>query len=282
MVAFVCPGGPEAGAGREGEEGGGGLARTARTVVDRIRDSVESRAAQASSYSFLPADSCAEQSDSEEEEAPRRPQPRPARPARPARPGSIVADLARVQLWGAAAQYTMFDNQSTDSLDREEWRGGTGEGGLTKSDSAFTWQSYSSTTLSSQCRTEDEESSGYDSLDGLPGRPLSLHNPLYRGPALSPEPSHRDWAAALQPCSARQTSGANTAVELRDRPAAPQVRPRSEVLHTSFSRTGAGTRSTDGAADTAVGAGLMFVVGGREVGQVNMFQRNISMWKLQL
>ena len=27
---------------------------------------------------------------------------------------------------------------------------------------------------------------------------------------------------------------------------------------------------------------VMYVVGGREVGQINMFQRNISIWKLQL
>ena len=59
-------------------------------------------------------------------------------------------------------------------------------------------------------------------------------------------------------------------------------RPRSEILISSMV-TGARARPVSDSEMTSVKENLvMYVMGGREVGQINMFQRNISIWKLQL
>ena len=100
------------------------------------------------------------------------------------RPSSIVKDLARVNISellhpggqsGLSSQYRVFTNQSSDSLNsvqrdpslisfdlaRPSDSDTRPPGGLTKSDSAFTWQSYScssrASTLSSALRDASTE-----------------------------------------------------------------------------------------------------------------------------
>ena len=45
---------------------------------------------------------------------------------------------------------------------------------------------------------------------------------------------------------------------------------------------GGGGRAGVGGGGGGGGGEVLLVMGGREVGQVNMFQRNISLWKLAL
>ena len=61
-------------------------------------------------------------------------------------------------------------------------------------------------------------------------------------------------------------------------------RPRSEVLTTRAGGAGGGAARpvSDPAAGRGRGKMVMYVMGGREAGQINMFQRNISVWKLRL
>ena len=192
------------------------LTRHAKAMVQRLKGEaeniLESRHGGTQRYSFLPPESCTEDSDSDEDnddekfrryrELPReiyRDLTRPSQFQRLEsnnkvnegevgggrgggtnkvvrdRPGSIVKDLARVNLSllnsNQSNNYHMFYNQSSDSLNSvqpevdqvdpilsfdlqktETVPGGT----MTKSDSAFTWQSYScssrNSTLSSHFR----------------------------------------------------------------------------------------------------------------------------------
>ena len=140
---------------------------------------------------------------------------------------------------------------------------------------------------------QDEESSGYDSFEteggGGGGGHLSILNPCYSGPDLDTA-DHARYAATLNcPAPAADTGSARMleAVELREKVSAARARaqrPRSEVLTTRAGGTGGG--ATRPVSDPAAGRGrgemVMYVVGGREVGQINMFQRNISVWKLRL
>ena len=73
-----------------------------------------------------------------------------------------------------------------------------------------------------------------------------------------------------------------TSANARRRP-----RPHSEIITSNISGTSRARPVSDSDVssprDTRVKQNLvMYVVGGREVGQINMFQRNISIWKLQL
>ena len=62
-------------------------------------------------------------------------------------------------------------------------------------------------------------------------------------------------------------------------------RPHSEIITSNISATSRARPVSDSDVssprDTRENL-VMYVVGGREVGQINMFQRNISIWKLQL
>ena len=142
---------------------------------------------------------------------------------------------------------------------------------------------------------QDEESSGYDSFEteagggGGGGGHLSILNPCYSGPDLDTA-DHARYAATLNcPAPAADTGSARLleAVELREKVSAARARaqrPRSEVLTTRAGGAGGGAARpvSDPAAGRGRGEMVMYVVGGREVGQINMFQRNISVWKLRL
>ena len=140
---------------------------------------------------------------------------------------------------------------------------------------------------------QDEESSGYDSFEteagGGGGGHLSILNPCYSGPDLDTA-DHARYAATLNcPAPAADTGSARMleAVELREKVSAARARaqrPRSEVLTTRAGGTGGGAARpvSDPGRGRGRGEMVMYVVGGREVGQINMFQRNISVWKLRL
>ena len=81
-------------------------------------------------------------------------------------------------------------------------------------------------------------------------------------------------------------------VEMRERRGGSRVkgRPRSEIVTSSVSVSQHGARPVSDSDMTSIKVDtipqvtnmVMVVMGGREVGQVNMFQRNISLWKLKL
>lgn len=159
---------------------------------------------------------------------------------------------------------------------------------------------------------QDEESSGYDSFDGAPasnnvltnvatGQLSSLLNQSYSGPDVD---THNSYAAVLN-CPEPDTSPRGPdkgrqnifeGVEMRERRGGSSRalgRPRSEIVTSSVSgqhhgcvggRPVSDSDMTNFKVDTIQQLTnlVMMVMGGREVGQVNMFQRNISLWKLKL
>ena len=156
------------------------ITRQARAVVQKLRDEagsiLESRHSGRQRYSFLPPDSCAEDSEEEEEvkyqrykELPRdliRDFTRssqfqrldPVKKTKDAR-SSIVKDFAKVNLsLLQSSQYNVLTNQSSDSINsiqhqQQEEVSYDLQRPMTKSDSVSTWQSYScSSTLSSHFR----------------------------------------------------------------------------------------------------------------------------------
>ena len=164
---------------------------------------------------------------------------------------------------------------------------------ITKSDSQFTFQSYScssrSSTLSSTYRenlvnltveadeNEDEGStiSGYDSLEYLNSLDTGL--PLYN-PHYSEEDKHSSYAEALKcPVSECESEG----VQMRER-----SEEQNERVYTNFVPPERSMPLPEEKRGDKVNLLLpklvMYVVGGREVGQVNSFTRNISIWKLRL
>ena len=142
---------------------------------------------------------------------------------------------------------------------------------------------------------QDEESSGYDSFEGGPGHitlpgvaPMSLLNPCYSGPDVD---THNSYASVLKNPTDKESGDSRRfeGVEMREKAPGPVVkrsRPRSEIVTSSVS----GTRGARPVSDSDMGHRdardtcdmVMWVVGGREVGQINMFQRNISVWKLKI
>ena len=140
---------------------------------------------------------------------------------------------------------------------------------------------------------QDEESSGYDSFDGAPattnndcsGQMSSLLNQTYSGPDVD---THNSYAAVLNCPGDTHQKHMFDGVELREKRSTTRVRPRSEIV-TSSVTSGPGTRPVSDSDMSKLNLDKevvveqeMLVIGGREVGQVNMFQRNISVWKLQL
>ena len=143
---------------------------------------------------------------------------------------------------------------------------------------------------------QDEESSGYDSFEGVGGggsggasTHLTLLNPCYSGPDVD---THNSYAAVLKcPTESGKTDGrrAFEGVEMREKTSSrpEKRRPRSEIITSSIAGVSRARPVSDSdlvpREMTRVKENLvMYVVGGREVGQINMFQRNISIWKLQL
>ena len=177
------------------------LTRHAKAMVQRIKGEAESildsRHGGSQRYSFLPPESCTEDSDSDQEEDVKfrryKELPReiirdltrssqfqrlesasngdPSVTRTRDRPSSIVKDLARVNLsllssTGKSA-YHVFNNQSSDSIntinsvhndnfndslisyDLQKEDSVVTPGTITKSDSAFTWQSYSCSSRNS-------------------------------------------------------------------------------------------------------------------------------------
>ena len=180
---------------------------------------------------------------------------------------------------------------------------------ITKSDSEFTFQSYScssrASTLSSQYRevtdnlvdlteetheTEDEAStiSGYDSLEYLNilDTSLSLSNPHYSGPQITQEDNHSSYAEALKCTVSENGPTMSEGVQMREkRVRQGGVRPKSEMVSTNFVTEKTRPLSEVGCGDSVnmkLPQLVMYVVGGREVGQVNVFNRNISIWKLRI
>ena len=176
------------------------LTRHAKAMVQRIKGEAESildsRHGGSQRYSFLPPESCTEDSVSDQEEDVkfRRYKELPREIMRDLtrssqfqrldsngdsgggtrtrdRPGSIVKDLARVNLSmlssTGSSQYHVFNNQSSDSIntinsvhndnfndslisyDLQRQEPVVTPGTMTKSDSAFTWQSYSCSSRNS-------------------------------------------------------------------------------------------------------------------------------------
>ena len=138
--------------------------------------------------------------------------------------------------------------------------------------------------------TQDEESSGYDSFEGVgagvitssSSHHLSLYNPCYNGP--ESVDTHNSYASVLKCPTDGRDAKKFEGVEMREKSCnkVDKRRPRSEILISSMV-TGARARPVSDSEITSVKENLvMYVMGGREVGQINMFQRNISVWKLQL
>eukprot|EP00090_Calanus_glacialis_P001090 TRINITY_DN10771_c0_g1_i2.p1 TRINITY_DN10771_c0_g1~~TRINITY_DN10771_c0_g1_i2.p1 ORF type:complete len:674 (-),score=159.36 TRINITY_DN10771_c0_g1_i2:91-2112(-) len=370
------------------------LARHAWAVAGRIKEGAEnildSRHA-GTRYSFIPPDSCSEDCESDREDdwanskilkqLPREMYRDIKRPSdfqrlnvkssnKPNQSRSIMKDLTKVKMsiLSPTAQYSMFYNQSSESLDSQsnfssqlfplpktEIRNCTElselpncteltelsncrelselpsctelshpsnynnsthphklpDTSIPKSDSQFTFQSYScssrNSTLSSNYRemsdtghlvdlteegleTEDEAGtiSGYASLEVLDmlDTKLSLSNPYYSGPHISEEDKHSSYAEALK-CPVDEFLTAECeGVQLREKKGRQGVvRPKSEVVSTNFVANRARPLSEVVRADKVnikTPQLVMYVVGGREVGQVNVFNRNISLWKLRM
>ena len=182
---------------------------------------------------------------------------------------------------------------------------------IPKSDSQFTFQSYScssrNSTLSSNYRemsdtghlvdlteegqeTEDEAGtiSGYASLEGLDmlDTKLSLSNPYYSGHHISEEDKHSSYAEALKCPVDEFVTAECEEVQLREKKGRQGVvRPKSEVVSTKFVTDRARPLSEVVRGDKVnikTPQLVMYVVGGREVGQVNVFNRNISLCKLRM
>ena len=151
---------------------------------------------------------------------------------------------------------------------------------------------------------QDEESSGYDSFEGGPGNvtnsgvdtpggaPMSILNPCYSGPDVD---THNSYASVLMIPTDKEKGDAKRfeGVEMREKgggAGARRPRPRSEIVTSSVS----GSRGARPVSDCVMSPrderdepvtrcdAVMWVVGGREVGQINMFQRHISVWKLRI
>ena len=355
------------------------LARQARAVAGRVKEEAEnildSRHA-GTRYSFLPPDSCSEDCDSDHEDEKddwttnkiykqlpseiyrdlRRPSQFQRLESDTANKTNhhsfIMKDLVAMNLsiFSPTTSYSMFDNQSTDSLDshtdspagfklpkshsshlltlpnREhsipsctelselsnpsnyQTKDSPVQPSIKKSDSQFTFQSYScssrNSTLSSCYRelsdtghlvdlteegheTEDEAStiSGYDSLEAvnMPDTKLSLSNPHYSGPHISQEEKHSSYAEALKCPTDESDTVQCEGVEMREKSGRhAMVRPRSEVISTNCNRARPLSAGKVDGVRGEMGQLVMYVVGGREVGKVTVFNRNISIWKLQL
>ena len=148
---------------------------------------------------------------------------------------------------------------------------------------------------------QDEESSGYDSFEGgnvtncivdTPGgAPMSILNPCYSGPDVD---THNSYASVLMNPTDKEKGDAKKfeGVEMREKgEKVRRPRPRSEIVTSSVT----GGRGPRPVSDCSVMSPrderdipvtrcdmVMWVVGGREVGQINMFQRHISVWKLRI
>ena len=138
---------------------------------------------------------------------------------------------------------------------------------------------------------QDEESSGYDSFESGPGNvthcsvdtpggaPMSILNPCYSGPDVD---THNSFASVLMNPTekgAKRFEG----VEMRERRSeagARRPRPLSEIVTSSVT----GSRGPRPVSDCVMSPErdkcdmVMWVVGG----QINMFQRHISVWKLRI
>ena len=148
---------------------------------------------------------------------------------------------------------------------------------------------------------QDEESSGYDSFEGgnvtnsivdtSGGAPMSILNPCYSGPDVD---THNSYASVLMNPTDKEKGDAKKfeGVEMREKgEKVRRPRPRSEIVTSSVT----GARGPRPVSDCSVMSPrdvrdvpvtrcdmTMWVVGGREVGQINMFQRHISVWKLRI
>ena len=144
---------------------------------------------------------------------------------------------------------------------------------------------------------QDEESSGYDSFESGPGNvthssvdtpggaPMSILNPCYSGPDVD---THNSFASVLMnPTDKEKGAKRFEGVEMRERRSeagARRPRPLSEIVTSSVT----GSRGPRPVSDCVMSPErdkcdmVMWVVGGREVGQINMFQRHISVWKLRI
>ena len=145
--------------------------------------------------------------------------------------------------------------------------------------------------------TEDFSTiSGYDSLEtglNMSDVLLSFANPNYSGPEVTgageEQERHASFAAALMsPCSGEERG---TGLELREAGGGRKARPRSAVVASTKLREG----REEPAKPRPLSTGpeqeeqypaqlrlLMYVVGGREVGQVTVFRRPLSIWRLEL
>ena len=182
---------------------------------------------------------------------------------------------------------------------------------IQKSDSQSTFQSYScssrNSTLSSNYRqsadrghlvdlredareTEDElrTMSGYSSLECLEmiDTRLSLTNPHYTGHQSSDEDQHSSYAEALKCPLNEGDTYLKEKVQLREKkPKSFNVRPKSEITSSNFNCDKVRPLSEVCREETVRAHTMdivMYVIGGREVGQVNIFNRNISIWKLKI
>ena len=148
---------------------------------------------------------------------------------------------------------------------------------------------------------QDEESSGYDSFESGPSNvthcssvdtpgaaPMSILNPCYSGPDVD---THNSFASVLMNPTGKEKGDTKRfeGVEMRERGSgARRPRPRSEIVTSSVT----GSRGPRPVSDCVTSPErdrpvtrcdmVMWVMGGREVGQINMFQRHISVWKLRI
>ena len=99
--------------------------------------------------------------------------------------------------------------------------------------------------------------------------------------------THNSYAAVLKCPTTEVDKRRFEGVEMREKTRPERRRPQSEIITSSIAGVSRARPMSD--SDLVpremprVQENLvMYVVGGREVGQINMFQRNISIWKLQL
>jgi len=142
--------------------------------------------------------------------------------------------------------------------------------------------------------------SGYESLEGGLNSTdclLSFANPNYSGPAVAggrrEEAADRHATAAQALMAPTADSSALGGMELREAPHQKAARPKSAFIQPSGSTELQARRPrplSDGRLGEAVAAAayppqlrlLMYVIGGREVGQVTVFRRPLSIWRLEL
>ena len=120
---------------------------------------------------------------------------------------------------------------------------------------------------------------------------MSILNPCYSGPDVD---THNSYASVLMNPTDKEKGDAKKfeGVEMREKgEKVRRPRPRSEIVTSSVT----GGRGPRPVSDCSVMSPrderdipvtrcdmVMWVVGGREVGQINMFQRHISVWKLRI